>query len=118
MELRSCIILSGVLLPSESNAVVDCIVESVESRAANTRVDHCNVFGKEPFADRAKPGKRCFGGDPQFRDPKKLDYRLKKTSPCRGRASDGGDVGVRYTPEMIEILKKALELRKKGMIKF
>ena len=44
--------------------------------------------------------------------------RLKPTSPCRGKASDGGDVGVRYTPEMIEVIKKALELRKKGIIKF
>ncbi len=35
-----------------------------------------------------------------------------------GKASDGGDIGVRYTPEMLEILKKALDLGKKGIIKF
>ena len=38
--------------------------------------------------------------------------------PFAGKASDDWDIGVRYTPEMIEILKKALELRKKGIIKF
>jgi hypothetical protein len=34
--------------------------------------------------------------------------------PCgrvMGKASDGDDVGVRYTPEMIEVIKLALELR-------
>jgi hypothetical protein len=53
-----------------------------------------------------------------FRDPENLDYRLKPGSPCKGRASDGGDIGCTYTPEMIEIIKKALELRKKGVITF
>ena len=99
-------------------ALTDCIVKQVDSPKTDTRIDHCNVFGQPPFLNDAKPGKDCFRGDPQFRDPGNLDYRLKKTSPCRGKASDGGDVGVRYTPAMIEIVKKALELRKKGIIKF
>jgi hypothetical protein len=42
-------------------------------------------------------------------------YRLKPTSPCRKKASDGGDIGCRFTPEMLE---KALELRRKRIIKF
>ncbi len=42
----------------------------------------------------------------------------ERTRPSRKRASDGGDIGCRYTPEMLEILQKALELRKKGIIKF
>jgi len=33
-------------------------------------------------------------------------------------ASDGGDLGVRYTPGMMEIIQKALELRAQGIIKF
>jgi len=41
-----------------------------------------------------------------------------QTGPCRGKASDGGDLGCRFTPEMLEMLKKALELRRKGIIKF
>jgi len=51
-------------------------------------------------------------------DAKNLDYRLKPTSPCRKRASDGADMGCRFTLEMMEVLKKALELRRKGIIKF
>ena len=38
-------------------------------------------------------------------------------SPLIGDGSDGGDVGCRYTPAMIEILQKALELRAQGIIK-
>jgi hypothetical protein len=45
-------------------------------------------------------------------------HALQPTSPCRKRASDGGDIGCRYTPEMLEVLEKALDLRKKGIIKF
>jgi len=33
-------------------------------------------------------------------------------------ALDGGDIGCRYTPEMLETLRLALDLRRKGVIKF
>jgi hypothetical protein len=73
---------------------------------------------KPGFLDHAKAGPACLVADPQFRDPENLDYRLKPTSPCRGKASDGGDIGCRFTPEMLEMLKRAHELRRKGTIKF
>ena len=38
--------------------------------------------------------------------------------PCIGKASDRGDIGCRFTPEMIEMIQKALELRAQGIIKF
>jgi hypothetical protein len=53
-----------------------------------------------------------------FRDPVNLDYRLMPNSPCIGKASDGGDIGCRYTPEMLEMVQVALELRRRGIIKF
>jgi hypothetical protein len=40
------------------------------------------------------------------------------TIPCVRNASEGGDLGCRFTPEMLEMLKLALELRAKGVIKF
>ena len=43
---------------------------------------------------------------------------LRATSPCRKKASDGGDMGCRLTPEMLEMLEKARGLRRKGIIKF
>jgi len=115
---RFCTILKGADLSGSPNVLCDCIVSSVRSSARDTRIDYCDVFGGQRFVDFAKPGKRCFIADPQFRDPKNFDYQLKPTSPCRGKASDGGDIGCRYTPEMLEMLKLALELRRKGIIKF
>ena len=56
--------------------------------------------------------------DPMFHDPANLDFRLMPESPCIGKASDGGDIGCRYTPEMIELCEKALELRRAGILKF
>ena len=53
-----------------------------------------------------------------FRDPANLDYRLMPGSPCIGKASDGGDIGCRYNPEMMELINVALELRRRGIIKF
>ena len=50
--------------------------------------------------------------------PTGLDGRLMPGSSCIGKASDGGDIGCRYTREMIELVEKALELRAKGIIKF
>jgi len=116
-EMRRCTIRS-LLVVDETYVLVDCILTSVQSASANVRIEHCNVFGSPPFIDQAKGGKGCFLGDPQFADPKNFDYRLRPTSPCRGRASDGGDVGFRYTPEIVEVLKAAFELRKRGLIKF
>jgi hypothetical protein len=97
--------------------VLDSIVAEVTSRTAETKIEHCDVFeGK--YLVLAKPGKGCFSKNPQFRDPENLDYRLKPTSPCRKKASDGGDIGCRFTPEMLEMLEVARELRRKGIIKF
>jgi len=117
-ELRFCTIPGHVKFEKEPNVFVDSIVRAVESVRPNTRIEYCDVFGGPAFTGLAKPGKRVICADPQFRDPKNLDYRLKPTSPCRKRASDGGDIGCRYTPEMLEMLKVALKLRRKGIIKF
>ena len=117
-ELRSCTLLGRVMLLREGVLLLDCVVDQITATGPNNRVDYCDVFGKPAFMDMAKPGRKCFGMDPKFRDPENFDYRLKRTSPCRGRASDGGDIGCRYTKEMLEMLKLAHELRKKGIIKF
>ncbi len=79
-------------------------------------MEYCLILGNvSPDIERG-PG--CIQGDPMFRDPKNLDYRLKPGSPCIGKASDGGDIGVRWTPEMLEMINVALELRRRGLIEF
>ena len=118
-ELWSCVIVEGAIHTDHPGPVlVDCILTSVESSVPDIRIEHCNVHGSVPFIDRAKPGKGCVSGHPQFANPMMFDYRLVPGSPGTGMASDGGDIGVRYTPEMIEILGVALELRAQGVIKF
>lgn len=117
-DFRACTIPGGLRVGAGPCVVADCIVQQVESKRARVRTDYCDLFGSPPFKGSASPGERSFSRDPQFRDPEKFDYRLRRTSPCRGKASDGGDIGCRYTPEMLEMLKLAFELRRKGIIKF
>ena len=117
-EFRSCTIAGRVRLNAGAHLFVDCIVERIEAQKRNVNIDYCNVHGDPAYVEFAKPGKGCLSADPLFRKPERFDYRLKTGSPCRKRASGGGDIGCRYTPEMLAVLKKALELWDKGIIKF
>ena len=125
VELSRCTIPGQVTLTERPNRAKDSILGSITSQARDVTVEHCDVVGVTlrevgliRFSGQAKPGKGCFSADPLFVDPTAFDYRLKPTSPCKGKASDGGDIGCRFTPEMLEMLDKARELRKKGIISF
>jgi hypothetical protein len=109
-EFRCCTIVEGdvcslgprmVLTDSIRNAILD---------AANTpyKIEDCDVFGEPPPSQ----GKNCFGANPQYQDPANLDYRLMRSSPCTGKASGGGDLGVRWTPEMLEMCEITRRLRR------
>jgi len=117
-EFTHCTFYSGTGFQRNAGTLRDCIVQRVEAKVEGVAIENCNVYGKGPYVELAKPGKRCFSLDPQFVDPERHDYRLKPTSPCRGRASDRGDIGATYTPKMLELLHTARELRKRGIIKF
>jgi hypothetical protein len=125
-ELRNCTVVQGSDNAFGSNSLrvtgpavlTDSVIELVWGDTSGVRTECCDVFGKSPFGAEATPGQDTFTLDPQFRDPANIDYRLRPTSPCIGKASDGGDIGCHYTPEMIEMCKKALELRAQGVIKF
>ena len=116
-EFRFCTITGAVKLAEGQTLITDSIAQSFECREA-PRIEYSVAFGAKPYWDLARPGKGCFRADPQFRNPANLDFRLKPTSPCRKRASDGGDLGCRYTPEMLEIINVALELRRRKIIEF
>lgn len=118
-EIKSCTLLSPVKFRAQPSFIVDSIVPSIEAPEPGTRIEYCCLYGKPPVEIKhAKAGQGCFSADPMFSNPAQLDCRLLKGSPCRGKASDGGDLGVRYTPEMIEMLKLAFRLRAEGLIKF
>ena len=116
-ELRWCH-LGVVEVRGERVAIVDSTLFSVQSARADTRIDYCNVHGTPPFIDQAKAGRNCFPGDPRFVDAKNLDYRMLPGSPCIRKASDGGDVGFRYLPQTIELMKLVFALRNQRYVKF
>ncbi len=117
-EFRSCTVLGNIVFAKESNVVLNCVVRKIASFTPNTRIDFCDVFDQRPYVDKAKPGKNCLNVDPQFVNPQTLDFQLVPRSPCRGKASDGGDLGCRFTPEMLEMLRLVQELHRQGLIKF
>ena len=115
-ELYGCTI-AGQASVNENAVFTDCVVRAINNpMRAEFQIKNCDVFGQRPPTHHGAVN--CFSAHPQFRDPANLDYRLMPTSPCIGKASDGGDLGCRYTPEMIEMIQKALELRARGIIKF
>ena len=116
--LRFATVMGVVSLRAGPNSLLDSVMGTVESARADTRVEQCDVFGRLGFGGFARPGKGCIFGEPRFVDPAKLDFRLAPKSPGRGLASDGADMGCRYTPEMTEVIEKALELRRRGTLHF
>ncbi len=96
--------------------MLDSIITELACSKGDTRAERSCV-GR--YTMLAKPGEGCFSvKTPQFANTKNFDYRLKRTSSCRNKASDGGNIGCRYTPKMLSMLKLAHELRKKGIIEF
>ena len=114
-NLRFCTIPGQLQIEGEPCVVLDSLVGSLacgnpESRIADSNV--CSVFGS------AVLGRNCSQQAPEFVDAANGDYRLKPRSPGRGKASDGGDRGFRYSPEIVEMWNVALALRARGVIKF
>jgi serine/threonine protein kinase len=117
VSVRNATILGEVKLPKGSE-MIDSIAASIECSHPDVRIEHCNFFSKTPFIDQAKPGKGCFVAPPMLANSKEFDFRLLPNSPCIGKASDGGDLGCRFTPEMLQMYQLAFELRARGIIKF
>ncbi len=116
-QFSKCIVMGPVTLYSEGARMSDAIIcGDLKATQAGCKIQHCDVSGK--FVDFAKPSPGCFSADPQFADRKNLDYRLLPTSPCLRKAADGGDLGVRWTPEMVALIRQAVLLRQEGMLQF
>ncbi len=117
-DFKSCTI-GKPLAFGRGGSLLDCILPSVECTDPDTQIQYCDVFGTPPrFINEAKPGKGCFSAPPMFRNLAAFDFHLLPGSPCIGKASDGGDIGVRYTPEMIEMCERAWQLKQQGVIQF
>ncbi|HUT34205.1 MAG TPA: protein kinase [Planctomycetota bacterium] len=117
-QMDFCTVPGGLELRGAPNTITNSILEQVDSDKGDTTIEHCDVYGKEPFVDFARPGKRCFTAVPQFLNIRSFDYRLQRTSPCHKKASDGGTIGCRLTRDMAELLALAFELRRRGLLDF
>lgn len=112
---RHCVFKGNANLQQSPFHFTNSIMEHVTSDTPGSTAENCNLL---ELSGAHRLGGQALSADPQFTNPKQLDYRLLTTSPCIGKASDGGDIGVHYTPDMMEMCRIALELRAKGIIKF
>ncbi len=113
-ELRHATIGKELVLVNPSSMVVDCIAGKIRVQRAGHRVENCIVMGALPPQESLD----CVTATPRFRDPAQFDFRLLGNSPGAKKASDGDDVGCRYPPPMIDLAKRALELRKQDALQF
>lgn len=116
-ELRGSTVAQGAMFKGKPSLALDCILYKVAAASDQARIEHCNVY-PGGFLAAAVPGAKCFTADPRFMNPRDLDYRLNPNSPCRKRGSEGGDLGCRYTTEIVELMKKAVELRNRRLLIF
>ena len=116
-RLGHCTISGTLQLSGMSGKVSDSIVSSVNASDGHT-IEHCDVFGDNPYTNGAVAGKGCLNAKPQFADGRDLDFRLRPGSPCRKAAADGSDLGFAYTSEIEALLKVAASLRNRTRGKF
>ena len=112
---RHCIFWGNATLQQEPFHFIDSVLQHATCNVPGTVAESCiiqRVSGDDPIAGD------FVNTDPQFVNPKQYDFHLLPTSPCIGKASDGGDIGCRYTPEMLQMLQLAFELRARRIIKF
>ena len=62
---------------------------------------------RDDFPDIVLKTDKLLKGNPGFANPQRLDFRLADASPARGKASDKTDLGCRFTPDMLKLLKYA-----------
>jgi hypothetical protein len=113
-QVRHCTITGLLHLAGMSGIVSDSIVHSIDAPADVPKIEHCDVFGDNPYRNRAAAGKKCLQEKPLFADEKGFDFRLQAGSPCRNKASDGNDMGFTYTVETKALADVAGELRSKA----
>ena len=109
---RFATFVNDIFLSPRGDLVADSVVGVVRDEADGAKFRHC-LIGHQRGPRSAF--RSCATGQLHYRDPPALDYRLKPRT-SRVRASDGGDVGVRYSRALIALVKKAHELRDRGLV--
>jgi serine/threonine protein kinase len=113
-SLRHCTI-TGVL--QLSGKVTDSIVSAISADSEGQTIEYCNVYGANPYLQKAAAGKGCFSKRPLFADIKEFDFKLQSESPCRKAAADGSDLGFAPPPDGQALLRTAADLRNRARAK-
>ena len=72
-----------------------------ESRHFNCNITYSDVWSNGTNYYGISAGTGCISANPLWVDPVNGDFTLDASSPCKGAASDGGDMGYRgvsYAP--------------------
>jgi len=111
LVVRNCVFFQcqdAIKLDNGDNVeITDCIFAdalqcAIAVQKEADRMDLRNIcfwHNGSDYGGAAKAGTRCFRSDPLFAHWEKGDYRLQPDSPCRGKAADGGDLGVNWNKE-------------------
>jgi serine/threonine protein kinase len=110
-SLRHCTITGHLQLAGK---VIDSIVSGITAINDGQTIEYCNVYGENPYLQKAAAGKGCFSKRPLFADLKELDFRLQTDSPCRKAASDGGDLGFSPPANVQALLRMEADLRNRA----
>ena len=104
-EIDHCTIVdngvSGIYIPTDDkgNRVTNCIIASdgrgivSDENTGNIVIEHNCLYNDGNNLDKVNEGEGNVFEDPGFADPYDGDYRLSSGSPCKGAATDGGDLG-------------------------
>ncbi len=98
--------LDGMYIHTSDTTVQDCIItsnggygiDSYGTVAVSTDYNDVwsNTSGSYDDTTKISVGAHSFSSDPKFVNSGSGDFHLQGTSPCKSKASDGGDMGYRY----------------------
>jgi hypothetical protein len=119
-QLNHVTIIGEVSIPEDcpGNAITNSIVESITTWKPDPRAKEkpavaltikCTAVARlrEFNKDLVKADDKVKEARVEFTNPTKGDYRLAADSGLRGKAADQTDLGCRFPPEMLDLLKRA-----------
>lgn len=77
------------------DSIVNAGTTGVSASSATLRIAYSDVFGHRTNYRSTSPGPGTISDSPSFLSPARGDFHLAG-GPCKGTASDGGDMGYRY----------------------
>jgi hypothetical protein len=115
ITVRNCTFLGSV--GSRETEFHSCILETVTLSGGPPRsIEFSGIIRGVEGGVKMGPGSFFF--KPQFVAPEVLDYRLGPQTVFPPGVTLKAPIGVRYTPQTLEVIQVALELRRRGLIQF